>query len=179
MNRLGQSAYGALAPTLEYDLRCLSRRRNSYTTIHEGGTLVGGASVWPVTDEWAAGLKAGVKRDLDMDPERDVCEPHLATSWYWAELIVALQFRGRGYAHALVGAALESMADQIAEGPVEILALTVGDASAAIFADLGFKVLRTGSETRDGWPLFARRFGSAACLRGSAPRRHPSGRRSG
>jgi GNAT superfamily N-acetyltransferase len=158
-NRLGQQSYGAAAPTLEFDLRCFRRYPQGVATLYQAGEYAGSTSIWPVRCDWAAELKAGRRRDLDMHPEADILPSGAkAHCWYWAEMILAPEHRGTGLARVLVREALLAWYGQIGEGPVELHALAVGAASERIFQKLGFTQLLDSSHTPDGWPLYGIAF---------------------
>ncbi|NIP81801.1 MAG: GNAT family N-acetyltransferase [Gemmatimonadetes bacterium] len=129
--------------------------------------LTGCILLWPLDARRAGDFLAGSRRERDLteDDLVTVCNSPRAV-YYFAGLLIAPSWRGRGMAaHLLAEAMVRWHRDLPWRPPIRFAAMGVSVEALRFIDRFGMERLRSAEETADGHPRYGRTFGTEAALR--------------
>lgn len=131
-----------------------------YVGVWIEGDLAGGILLWPLDARRAGDFLVGARRERDLS-ESDlvtVCNSP-RTVYYFAGLLVAPEWRGRGIAaHLLAEAMVRWHRDLPWRPPIRFVAMGASGEGLRFIESFGMTLIRPGEETADGLPLYGRTF---------------------
>ncbi len=162
VRQLAEASYGANPRATMMDEEMWRAFPRGYVGAWNGEGLVGCIQLWPLDGQRAGALLIGARseNDLDVDDLAAACNSG-RTIWYFAGLVVAPKWRGRGLgAHLFAEAMVRWHRDLPWRAPIRFAALGASREGMAFIGGFGMSLLRPASETVDGHPLFTRTFAS-------------------
>ena len=166
LGELARRAYGESPRSTTLDETIWRAFPRGYVGGWIGGTLRGCIQLWPLDAHRAGDFLIGARseRELTEDDLATVCNS-VRTVWYFSALLLDPEWRGRGLgAHLFAEAMVRWERDLTWRAPVRFAALTTTPEGASFARGFGMEQVRPGTETANGFPMFARTFGVEADL---------------
>ncbi len=162
MRQLAEASYGAEPRATMMDEEMWRAFPRGYVGAWNEAELTGCIQLWPLDGMRAGDFLIGARSEdhLTVEDLSAACNSG-RTVWYFAGLLVATAWRGRGLgAHLFAEAMVRWHRDLPWRAPIRFAALGASREGMSFIQGLGMSLLRPESETVDGHPLFARTFAS-------------------
>lgn len=159
---LARASYGAEPRSTMLDEEMWRAFPRGYVGAWNGEELVGCIQLWPLDGQRAGDFLVGARAEADLtaDDLSAACNSG-RTVWYFAGLLLASAWRGRGLgAHLFAEAMVRWQRDLPWRAPIRFAALGASREGMAFIRGLGMRQVRPSSETVDGCALYARTFES-------------------
>jgi len=153
---LDQESY----PEYNFTFEKLKRLWDAYPEglygVYRDDQFRGAMGIWPVTKEWADGMKAAQIREETFEPEIvSKAATERADHWYITGIVIQPAVQGTALAKFFLEKRIGAwIKNRNAVFPSEFLALGFSNRGQAILRNFGFELLRHGPEMPDLLPLY-------------------------
>lgn len=122
------------------------------------GYPIGGVGIWPTTEQWTEGFRAGALTENDLTVAvmaAALSQPEGPTNFYLGGMIVTEQYQGGIAASYLMRRAMALWAVTVQAHQREVTAMAISDVGERLLLATGFRLVRTRESTRHAHPIYA------------------------